>query len=74
VTSSSPSSSTAAAYPLPRPACDDDPRFTSGLVFDIADVLTNHGHPHPADTDWADLMLALFRFLYQPPPAQKGDQ
>jgi hypothetical protein len=74
VTASSTSPSTVAAYPLPRPACDDDPRFTYGLVLDIADVLTGHGYPRPVDTDWADLMLALFRFLYQPPPAQKGDQ
>jgi hypothetical protein len=70
----SPSAPTVAAYPLPRPTCDDDPRFTYGLVLDIADVLTTHGYPRPADTDWADLMLALHRFLYQPPPAQKGDQ
>lgn len=70
----SPSSPTVAAYPLPRPAGDDDPRFTYGLVFDIADVLCEHGYPRPTDTDWADLMLALLRFLYQPPPAQKGDQ
>jgi hypothetical protein len=54
--------------PLPRP--DDDPRFTYGLVFDIADVLFQHGFPRPAHTDWADLMLALFRFIYQ----QKGNQ
>lgn len=58
-------------YPLPRPADDHDPRFTYGLVSDIADVLTAHGYPHPADTDWADLMLALLRFIYQPP--QQGD-
>jgi hypothetical protein len=64
-----PSQPTAAAYPLPRPA-DDDPRFTNGLVFDIADVLAAHGYPRPAHTDWADLMLALFRFLYQPNPQE----
>jgi hypothetical protein len=58
----------AAAYPLPRPADDHDPRFTLGLVSDIADVLAAHGYPHP---DWADLMLALFRFIYQPPDQQE---
>jgi hypothetical protein len=59
----------AAAYALP----DDDPRFTYGLVFDIADVLAEHGFPRPVHTDWADLALALFRFLYQP-NKQEGDQ
>jgi len=39
-------------------------------VLDVADVLCQHGYPRPADTDWADLMLALFRFIYQ----QKGNQ
>jgi hypothetical protein len=56
---------TVATYPLPRPADDHDPRFTLGLVFDIADVLSKHGYPRPDHTDWADLMLALFRFIYQ---------
>jgi hypothetical protein len=54
--------------PLPRPA--DDPRFTYRLVFDIADGLATHGDPRPAHTDWADLMPALFRFLYQPNPQE----
>jgi hypothetical protein len=62
----SPGPRQAAAYPLPRPADDHDPRFTYGLVFDIADVLSTHGYPRPDHTDWADLMLALFRFIYQP--------
>lgn len=56
-------------YPLPAP--DADPRFTYGLIFDIADVLTSHGYPPPDGTDWADLMLALSRFLYQPEPDQE---
>jgi hypothetical protein len=51
-------------YPLPAP--DDDPRFTYGLIFDVADVLTSHGYPPPDGTDWADLMTALSHFLYQP--------
>jgi hypothetical protein len=52
-------------YPLPAPA-SDDPRFTYGLLFDIANVLQRNGFPQPAGTDWADLMTALGRFLYQP--------
>jgi hypothetical protein len=52
------------AYPLPQPRADD-PRFTYGLLFDIADVLQSNGFPRPAGTDWADLMSALTRFLYQ---------
>jgi hypothetical protein len=51
-------------YPLPAPG--SDPRFTYGLVLDIADVLTGHGYPPPAATDWADLMTAVSSFLYQP--------
>jgi len=52
-----------ANYPLGE--LDDDPRFTYGLVFDIADVLTKHGFSRPEAGDWADLMLALWRFIYQ---------
>jgi hypothetical protein len=52
------------AYPIPNPGADS--RFTHGLVFDIAAVLHRHGYPQPAGTDWADLMTALSRFLYQP--------
>jgi hypothetical protein len=51
-------------YPLPAP--EEDPRFTYGLVGDIADVLTGHGYPPPQATDWADLMTAVSGFLYQP--------
>ena len=51
-------------YPLPAPT-GDDPRFTYGLLFDIAEVLQRNGFPQPAGTDWAHLMTALGRFLYQ---------
>ena len=51
-------------YPLPAPA-DNDPRFTYGLLFDIAQVLQRNGFPQPAGTDWADLMTALGGFLYR---------
>ncbi len=37
------------AYPLPTPAAD--PRFTYGLILDLADVLTAHSYPPPAGTD-----------------------
>jgi hypothetical protein len=52
------------AYPPPRPA-GADPRFTYGLLFDIADALQRNGFPRPTDTDWAHLMTTLGRFLYQ---------
>ena len=52
-------------YPLPAPA-GNDPRFTYGLLFDIVKVLQCNGFPPPAGTDWAHLMAALGRFLYQP--------
>jgi hypothetical protein len=51
-------------YPLPEPG-SNDPRFTYGLLFDIAEVLQRNGFPQPAGTDWAHLMTALGRFLYQ---------
>jgi hypothetical protein len=56
--------SSAPAYPLHTPS-SDDPRFTYGLLFDIAEVLQGNGFPEPAGTDWAHLMTALGRFLYQ---------
>jgi hypothetical protein len=51
-------------YPLPAPA-DGDPRFTYGLLHDIADVLQRNGFCQPAGADWAHLMTALGRLLYQ---------
>lgn len=53
-------------YPLPAPRTD--PRFSYGLIFDIADVLTAHGYPPPDGTDWPHLMAAVSGFLYQPDP------
>jgi hypothetical protein len=50
-------------YPLRAP--EHDPRFSYGLLFDIADALARHGFPRPAGTDWAHLMTALGGFLYQ---------
>jgi hypothetical protein len=51
-------------YPLPTPA-GADARFTYGPLFDIAEVLQRNGFPQPAGSDWAQLMTALGRFLYQ---------
>jgi hypothetical protein len=51
-------------YPLPALAGNDS-RFTYGLLYDIAEVLQRNGFPQPAGTDWAHLMTALGRFLYQ---------
>lgn len=52
------------SYPLPAPA-DTDPRFSYGLLHDIANVLQRNGFPRPEGTDWAQLMTALGGFLYQ---------
>ena len=55
----------ATVYPIPRPQ-PDDPRFTVGLVLDLASVLTRHGYP-PAATgsDLLHLQQALFTTIYQ---------
>ncbi|MDT0270233.1 hypothetical protein RM844_28580 [Streptomyces sp. DSM 44915] len=54
------------AYPLPHPdSASTLPRFTLGLVLDIADVLERHGFPPVrAGEDLLDLHTALYRFLY----------
>lgn len=50
-------------YPLPQP--DDDPRFTLGLIIDVANVLIAHGYPRPVTgSDYVELQQALFRFIY----------
>ena len=51
------------SYPLPTPA-GTDPRFSYGLLHDIANALQRNGFPRPEDTDWAHLMTALGGFLY----------
>ncbi|MEV0282442.1 hypothetical protein AB0I22_39660 [Streptomyces sp. NPDC050610] len=52
------------AYPV-TPDGDDDPRFTTGLAFDVAFVLETHGFPKLTNgLDFVDLQQALFRFLY----------
>jgi hypothetical protein len=51
------------AYPLPRPV-DGDPRFTFGLLVDVAEVLTRHGYPELQPADLVELQQCLFRLLY----------
>jgi len=52
-------------YPLPAPT-DTDPRFTYGLLHEVAQVLQRNGFPRPEGTDWADLITCLLGgFLYQ---------
>lgn len=50
-------------YPVASPD-RDDPRFTFGLVLDVAEVLEAHGYPRPDGLDMVDLQQALFRLLY----------
>ena len=62
------------AYPIPRPTADSDSRFTNGLTFDVADVLTRHGYP-PLRTgaDLVRLQQALFTLIYQPTTASEDN-
>lgn len=59
-----------------RPADGEtDPRFSAGLVFDVAEVIGDHGYPELAD--WptpgpVELQQSLLGFLYG--PTQAGDQ
>ena len=53
---------------FPLPAADDDPRFTFGLIYDVAKVLESAGYPPvKSGADFVDLRQALFRFLYATP-------
>jgi hypothetical protein len=53
-------------YPLP--ATTDDPRFTYGLLSDVARLLARHGSDMPTDgRDLLELQGALFGFLYALP-------
>ncbi len=54
-------------YPVVPAEGDDDPRFTFGLIFDVALVIEDYGYPPiRSGLDLVDLELALFRFLYSP--------
>ncbi|WP_181785604.1 hypothetical protein [Streptomyces phytophilus] len=50
-------------YPIP-PQPDDDPRFSFGLIWDVARLLEQHGYPPIDGDDFVDLRQALYRFLY----------
>lgn len=58
---------------FPIPVRADDPRFTFGLLIDVARVLNEHGYPNLAEgyddagLDLVELHLALFGFLYSEP-------
>lgn len=53
----------APVYPLPDR--EDDPRFTFGLMVDVADVLAAHGYPRPtAGADLVRLQQIPFRYIY----------
>ncbi len=58
------------AYPVQPLGEDNDPRFTFGLVLDVARVLASHGFPDLTDPavarggDLVDLQQTLFRFIY----------
>jgi hypothetical protein len=52
--SSSPDDDAADVYPMPDTG--EDPRFTPGLIVDVANVLIAHGYPRPATgSDYAGL-------------------
>lgn len=51
-------------YPLPAPG--EDPRFTFGLIHDVAGLLEAAGYPRLAGLDVVELRQALYRFLYVP--------
>lgn len=51
-------------YPLKPPA--DDPRFTFGLMHDVAKLIEARGYPKLEPDDLVDLQQALFRFIYTP--------
>lgn len=53
-------------YPLPAPT--DDPRFSFGLLLEVAAALTAAGYPELTATDLVELQQALLRFLYANPP------
>lgn len=54
------------AYPLPRPAAGEEPRFAHDLVLDVADLLEQYHFPQVTDAgDLAALRQALFGFLYE---------
>jgi hypothetical protein len=49
-------------YPHPAPA--EDPRFTLGLLSDVAAVLERHGYGRLSGAELARLQSMLFNLLY----------
>ncbi|MHA6801933.1 hypothetical protein [Salinifilum ghardaiensis] len=52
---------------FPLEAAENDPRFSFGLIADVAAAMEQHGYPALAEytpLDITELHLALFRFLY----------
>lgn len=56
-------------FPI-RPLQDDDPRFTTGLILDVANVLEAHGYPKVNGLDFVDLRQALGDFMYGTRPGE----
>jgi hypothetical protein len=52
-------------YPIGITDVENDPRFTVGLIFDVIDVLEQHGFPRPVGADYAQVHAGLFRLLYR---------
>ncbi len=62
----------ARVFPLPAPP--SDPRFSLGLLAEVATVLESHGYPRPeSGTDLVALQLALHGFLYAAPNPARSD-
>lgn len=54
-------------YPLPAP--ESDPRFTFGLLYEVAKTIEAHGYPPLTGGDVVGLYVALFGLLYTMPSA-----
>ena len=51
-------------YPVVLPTGEDDPRFTAGLVCDVARRIMEQGYPLLTGRDLVMLQRVLFEFLY----------
>ena len=53
------------AYPLARPEGQNDPRFSYGLMFEVAALIEGRGYPKiDSASDLVRLQQALFHFIY----------
>lgn len=55
-------------YPLPAP--ESDPRFTFGLLYEVAKTIEAHGYPPLTGRDVVELQVALLGVLYAPTAAE----